>query len=94
MVEFHPAPCHGGPIMNTKLILPLLAALLGCGLNARAGESFDAEVLSRVIRPAQEELKWMGIPWETDLTIARQKASAGGKPIFLWEMDGHPLGCV
>jgi hypothetical protein len=30
----------------------------------------------------------------TSLWEARQKAAAAGKPILLWEMDGHPLGCT
>ena len=25
---------------------------------------------------------------------ARERAAAEGKPILLWEMDGHPLGCT
>ncbi len=27
-------------------------------------------------------------------TQARKVAAKEGKPILLWEMDGHPLGCV
>ena len=33
------------------------------------------------------------VPWLTSLWEAREKAAAEGKPILLWEMDGHPLGC-
>ncbi len=47
-----------------------------------------------VISPAKDELAWLAIPWETDLTVARRKAATAGRPIFLWEMDGHPLGCT
>lgn len=80
--------------MTSRFILPFLATLVCFGTVARAVETFDSEGLAKVIRPAKEESKWMEIPWETDLTVARQKASAEQKPIFLWEMDGHPLGCV
>jgi hypothetical protein len=38
--------------------------------------------------------KWAQIPWLTSLWDARRKAAAEGKPILLWEMDGHPLGCT
>ena len=38
--------------------------------------------------------KWTEIPWGTDITAARSKAAREGKPLFLWIMDGHPLGCV
>jgi len=50
--------------------------------------------LMAVISPSPKEQAWLAIPWETDLTDARQKAAAEGKPIFLWEMDGHLLGCT
>lgn len=53
---------------------------------------FDA--LHAYIRPKPEELRWMEIPWETDLWAARRKSLEAGKPIFLWAMNGHPLGCV
>jgi hypothetical protein len=55
-------------------------------------EEFDA--LHAFIRPKPEELRWTAIPWETDLWAARRKAQEAGKPIFLWAMNGHPLGCV
>ncbi len=48
----------------------------------------------KVIAPAKSEQGWLSIPWETDLTTARRKAVAENKPVFLWEMDGHPLGCT
>jgi hypothetical protein len=50
--------------------------------------------LLKLIKPAPGEEKWREVPWMTDLWAARQKAAAEGKPILLWEMDGHPLGCT
>jgi len=47
-----------------------------------------------LIQPAESETKWLQIPWMTDLWKARQLAAEQGKPIFLWEMDGHPMGCT
>ncbi|NJS40303.1 MAG: hypothetical protein HC783_16310 [Rhodobacteraceae bacterium] len=44
--------------------------------------------------PAKDEDKWATIPWQTDLWQARKTAAEQGKPILLWEMDGHPLGCT
>lgn len=52
------------------------------------------EALKAVIRPGQEEDRYRQIPWLTDLWEARRQAAAQGKPILLWEMDGHPLGCT
>ena len=50
--------------------------------------------LHALIKPGKEEEKYLQIPWLTSLGEARRKAAAEGKPILLWEMDGHPLGCT
>jgi hypothetical protein len=50
--------------------------------------------LQALIKPDRGEDRWARIPWVTDLTQARRLAAAQGKPILLWEMDGHPLGCT
>jgi hypothetical protein len=54
----------------------------------------DAQDLHSKIVPQKDELGWTQIPWMSDLWAARKAASEKAKPIFLWEMDGHPLGCV
>ena len=46
------------------------------------------------IAPRPEEMKWASIPWQTDLWEARKLAAEENKPIFLWAMNGNPLGCV
>jgi hypothetical protein len=50
--------------------------------------------LQELIKPQADEDKWAQIPWMTTLWQARKRAAAEGKPILLWEMDGHPLGCT
>lgn len=50
--------------------------------------------LQTLIKPQPKEDKWLEIPWLTNLWQARKRAAAEGKPILLWEMDGHPLGCT
>jgi hypothetical protein len=47
-----------------------------------------------LIKPNAGEDKYMQIPWMIDLWEARKKAASEDRPILLWEMDGHPLGCV
>ena len=44
------------------------------------------------IQPSAEEKRWQRIPWMTSLWEARKRANKEGKPIFVWSMDGHPLG--
>ena len=46
------------------------------------------------VQPKPEELDWLNIPWQTDLWAARRLAAREGKPIFLWAMNGNPLGCT
>ncbi len=37
---------------------------------------------------------WRTIPWKTSVLSAQQIAADEKKPIFIWAMDGHPLGCT
>jgi len=38
--------------------------------------------------------KWREINWRHDLWDARTESAKVGKPIFIWAMNGDPLGCV
>jgi hypothetical protein len=68
--------------------MPVLAALLLLAV----GPSLDAKIASVV--PTAEEEKWLTIPWRTNLMEARAEAQREGKPMFLWIMNGSPLGCT
>ncbi len=61
-----------------------LVALLGPSLDARIKE----------VLPQPSEDKWLTIPWRTNLMEARVEAQKTGKPMFLWIMNGSPLGCT
>lgn len=79
-----------------RRLLFLVVVLAGCGSPSNAAPPLtqqDAAKLRALIRPAEGEDPFDTIPWETDLWAARKKAAEAGKPILLWEMDGHPLGC-
>ena len=54
----------------------------------------QVDKLAAIIKPGADEDKWATIPWMTNLWEARKLAAQQGKPILLWEMDGHPLGCT
>ena len=43
---------------------------------------------------ADDDAQWRTIPWRIDLLAAQREAAAQQKPLFVWAMDGHPLGCV
>ena len=49
--------------------------------------------LQQQLLPA-EGAAWLSIPWRTSLLDAQRKAARDQKPIFIWAMDGHPLGCT
>ena len=61
---------------------------------APAVDAASFRALSELIRPHPEELRWREIPWQTDLREACRLAAEEGKPIFLWAMNGNPLGCT
>ena len=65
----------------------LLVSLLAAEPDRSAG-------LRDAVCPAATEDLWATIPWGIDLWAARERAAKEGKPILLWEMDGHPLGCT
>jgi hypothetical protein len=75
----------------------LALTLLAAAPFAHSADPIKPESLSKlqaVIKPGKGEDVWTSIPWMTDLWQARKLAAEKGKPILLWEMDGHPLGCT
>ena len=36
---------------------------------------------------------WKSIPWRISLVEAARQAEKEGKPVFMWQADGWPLGC-
>lgn len=83
------------------LSLPFaLAAVVQEGPEAAGGATplppltrADVEALHRELVPRRLEA-WETVGWRVDLLAARDEAAALGRPLFLWAMNGHPLGCV
>ena len=48
--------------------------------------------LHKQVQP--EAAAWTSIPWQSSLIPAQKLAVEEGKPLFIWAMDGHPLGCT
>jgi hypothetical protein len=46
------------------------------------------------ILPDTGELAWQQIPWVTTFKDGIVAADVAGKPLLLWTMNGHPLGCT
>ena len=81
-------------LRNAPLAALMWLAATSTLLAADPITSGQFEKLHALIKPQSGERSWEKIPWMTDLWEARRRAAAEGKPILLWEMDGHPLGCV
>lgn len=46
------------------------------------------------IRPNDDELSYESIGWRNTFWPAVEEARRLGRPILLWTMNGHPLGCT
>lgn len=59
-----------------------------------AGLTLDEfKALHAQLQPPKEEA-WRTIPWKVSLIEAQAEAARARKPLFIWAMDGHPLGCT
>ena len=52
------------------------------------------EVWRDHILPDSGEMAWEQIPWLTTFKDGILAADSAGKPLLLWTMNGHPLGCT
>ena len=46
------------------------------------------------IRPHAEEQCYLEIPWRESFYVAINEARKTDRPVLLWAMNGHPLGCT
>jgi hypothetical protein len=46
------------------------------------------------LQPSAQEQRWQEISWHPVFWEGVQHARAQDKPILLWVMNGHPLGCT
>jgi|ERR1051325_4087701 hypothetical protein len=53
-------------------------------------KNYDA--LRDYILPGPKELRWQQIPWRATWREAMAAARKEKKPIYVWAMNGHPLG--
>jgi hypothetical protein len=53
----------------------------------------EFKTLHAQLQPAKGEA-WRTIPWKASLVDAQAMAARAKKPLFIWAMDGNPLGCT
>lgn len=71
-----------------------MRAWTAAGLLVAASVAQAQSVGERVaeLRPQREA--WQQIGWRTDLDFARREAARLQRPLYVWAMNGHPLGCT
>lgn len=64
--------------------------------NALDDEGITQAEFERLFREVNtpSDAPWRQIPWKISLLDAQNSAAQSKKPIFIWAMDGHPLGCT
>jgi hypothetical protein len=73
-----------------------LLLCIGLTLFSAQGQDLDKKEFEHLHSSIQvdPDAPWMSIPWQTSLLDAQAIAIKAKKPLFIWAMDGHPLGCV
>jgi hypothetical protein len=54
----------------------------------------DLEAWSRYLAPRGSELAWESLPWLSSYSDGVLAAQEQRRPLLLWVMNGHPLGCT
>lgn len=73
-----------------------IAVLLNAGVLAQQPEFNDENYAAwrEHILPSESELAFLSIPWQRTFKDGIIKADQADKPVLLWAMNGHPLGCT
>ena len=92
---------HGLDRSNSAILgwMGLMVSLAAAGCVAPASSSpglgeHDLSYWRERILPAPSELAWMQIPWRPSFAEGIIEARSQGRPLLLWVMNGHPLGCT
>ncbi len=89
-------------LRNASVALCLLAIAAACG-ESPAGKQPTSSIelnadtfaaLRDQIQPSEAERAWQQIDWYPSYAEGLQAASVQQKPVLLWVMNGHPLGCT
>jgi hypothetical protein len=74
-------------------------AMVGLVLLALAAQAAEPDASNyrewlEFIQPDAQEQAYKEIDWRNRLADAIPEARELGRPILLWTMNGHPLGCT
>jgi len=54
----------------------------------------NLQAWSHYLAPQPSELAWESLPWLTSYSDGILAAQEQRRPLLLWVMNGHPLGCT
>ena len=76
--------------------LLLLISLYGCTQNQQPFDlnEMTYDMWQKFIKPTKDELAWAEIPWRSTFYDGLVESDREQKPLLLWVMNGHPLGCT
>ncbi len=77
------------PFSSCQAVSPASVAQFPLELN----ESNYAKWRDHIL-PAASELDYESLPWLTNFKDGILAADAQQRPLLLWTMNGHPLGCT
>ena len=69
-----------------------LMSLATAAESAPTVAGLDEKIAAVMPKPGEE--RWLTIPWRLELTKARAESQKLQRPMFLWIMNGHPMGCT
>lgn len=88
--------------MMRTILAPIALTMIACSAAGQDAtptpdtgltpETFDS--WRAYIEPEAAELRWLQIPWRDTFYQGIRDSQIEGKPVLLWAMNGHPLGCV
>ena len=89
-------------MQGRRMLLALLALAAPTGIGAASSSGAPAreltwesyERLRDQVLPAPGETEWLGLGWRPTLWQGVREAQAQRRPLVLWAMNGHPLGCT
>jgi hypothetical protein len=80
-------------LTSLRLFPAMLLTAFAAGDGEKDLTAAEFKKLHAEIVPKSKEC-WEKVPWKIDLFEARALSYRVKKPIFLWAMNGHPLGCT
>ena len=92
-----PVRYHRRVMLLSTRRLAVAGLLVATSSLAVAAETASEKTWKRIrdhVLPDAKDTRWQKIPWRASLWDAVIDANRERKPILLWAMNGHPLGCT